>query len=88
MKKPVLWGILFVAIVLGVIVYSSMNLAAFKYEVCMQFNGITNCKTASGSTEEFAERAATTNACAEIASGVTDSMNCERSTPVKVTRLK
>ena len=88
MKKPVLWGIVFVLIVLGVIVYSSMNLAAFRYEVCMQFDGRTNCRTASGTTEEFARRAATTNACAEIASGVTDSMACERAEPVKVTRLK
>jgi len=44
MKKPVLFGILFVLIVLGVIVYSSFNLAKYRVEVCVTFNGRTNCK--------------------------------------------
>jgi len=88
MKKPVLAGIIFVLIVLAVIVYSSMNLAKHRVEVWMQFNGRTNCKTASAATEEFAEQAAVTNACAEIASGVTESVACEHTPPAKVTRLK
>lgn len=88
MKKPVLAGIAFVLIVLGVIIYSSMNLAKYRVEVCINFNGRTNCKTASGATEEFAHQAAVNNACGEIAFGVTDSVACEHSVPVKVTRLK
>ena len=51
MKKPVLVGIVIVLVILGVIVYSSMNLASHRYEACMTFNGQTNCRTASGSTE-------------------------------------
>jgi len=85
MKKPVLLGILFIAAVLAVIIYSTINLAQQRVEVCMQFNGRTACRTAAGSTKEFALRTATTNACAEISSGVTDSIACERSEPVKVT---
>ena len=88
MKKPVIVGIVFVVIFLGVIIYSSMNLSGYRVEVCMTFGGRTNCRTASGSTEEFARRTATTNACAEIASGVTDSIACEQAVPAKVTRLK
>jgi hypothetical protein len=88
MKKPVILGIVFVVIFLGVIIYSSMNLSGYRVEVCMNFGGRTNCRTASGSTEEFARRTATTNACAEIASGVTDSIACEQTVPAKVTRLK
>jgi hypothetical protein len=75
MKKPVWIGILFVIVVLGVIIYSSMNLASYR-------------RTASGSTLEFAQRTAISNACADIASGVTDSIACEQSTPSKLTRLK
>ena len=67
MKKPVLFGILFLILVLGVIIYSSMTLAAHRVEVCIEFNGRTNCK---------------------IASGVTDSMNCARTQPSKLTVLK
>ena len=88
MKKPVLVGIIFVLIVLGVIVYSSFNLAKVRVEVCMQFNGKTNCKIASGATEEFAHQAAVTNACGEIAFGVTETVACEHAPPAKVTRLR
>ena len=86
-KKPVLLGILFLLIIIGVLVYSSMNLAKYRVEVCMTFNGRTNCRTASGSTEDFALRAAVTNACADIASGVTDSIACEQSKPTKLNWL-
>ena len=88
MKKPVWVGILFVLAVLAVIVYSSMNLARFRVEACMTYQGQTNCRIASGSTPEFAQRTAISNACAGIASGVTDSIACEQSTPQKLTRLK
>ena len=88
MKKPVLVGILIVLVILGVIVYSSMNLASHRYEACMTFNGKTNCRIASGSTEAFATRTAITNACAGIASGVTDSIACEQSQPTRLTKLK
>jgi len=88
MRKPVLAGVIFVLIVLGVIIYSSMNLAKHRVEVCINFNGRTNCKTASAVSEEFALQTAVTNACGEIAFGVTDTVNCEHTPPVKVTRLK
>ena len=84
MRKPALFGVIFVAIVLAVIVYSTLNLAKFKVEVCMQYNGATNCRTASGSTRDETMRAAVNNACATIASGVTESQQCERSEPVNV----
>jgi hypothetical protein len=75
-----------VALVVGVIVYSTVKLAENRItvEVCMQFNGATSCRTASGETRELALRAATENACALIASGVTDSQACARSEPVSV----
>jgi hypothetical protein len=88
MKKPVLFGIIFVLAVLGVIVYSTLNLAKFRVEVCMTFNGQAQCRTASADTEEHALHTATTNACATIASGVTDSIACEHATPQSIRWLK
>jgi hypothetical protein len=85
MKKPVVLGIVFVAAVIAVLIYSSMSLAQQRVEVCMQFNGRAACRTAAGATKDFALRTATSNACAQIASGVTDSTACERSEPLKVT---
>lgn len=88
MKKPVLAGIVVVAIILAIMVYSSLNLTRHRVEVCMDFDGKTNCKIASGATETDAMRTAMTNACAEIAFGVTDTMNCGRKEPSKYTVLK
>lgn len=84
MKKPVVLGLIFVAIVLGVIIYSSMNLSSYKVEVCMDFQGKESCRTASGTSEEFALRSAIGNACAMIASGVTETISCQGSTPKSI----
>ncbi len=84
MRKPVIAGILFVVVVLTVIIYSTLSLAKFKVEVCMQYNGATSCRTASGATREDTMRTAVNNACATIASGVTETGQCERSQPVSV----
>lgn len=88
MKKPVLVGVLFVVVVLAVLIYSSLNLAKHRVEVCITFHGNPSCRTASGSTEEFARHTAITNACSQISSGVTDSIACENTQPDKVTVLK
>ena len=88
MKKSVVIGIVFLIAVIVAIVYSTMSLAAHRVEVCMEFRGNTSCRTASGSTAEFALRTATSNACATISSGVTDTIACEQSNPKKVTVLK
>jgi len=89
MKKPVIaMGVAFLLLVLAVLIYSSMNLTGKRVEVCVSFRGATACRIASGTTEEFALRTATTNACAQVSSGVTDSLACEHSSPVKVTWLK
>lgn len=89
-KKPVLAGIVFVIVFLIVLFYSTISLtrSRFRVEVCMQFNGQVNCRVASGATQDAAMRTAVSNACALIASGMTDSQQCERSTPVSVRWLE
>lgn len=88
MKKPVLVGIAIVVAILGIMVYSSMNLANHRVEVCINFRGIVKCKTARGASQEDAVRTAITNACGEMASGVTDTMACTRLEPTKLTVLQ
>jgi hypothetical protein len=88
MRRPVLVGIIIFAALVGVMVYSTLNLAQHRVEACMTFKGQMNCRTASGSTVEFARRTAIQNACAGIASGVTDSIACEQATPTKFEILK
>jgi hypothetical protein len=85
MKKPVLVGILIFLALMGLLAYSTLKLGGTRVEVCMAFHGQQSCRTASGKDREQAARTAIQNACGEIASGVTDSLACERSEPVKVT---
>jgi len=65
------------------IVWASLDTGAFRCEACMEFRGRQACRAVDGDTEELAMEAARTNACALIASGVTDGMACGRSTPLR-----
>lgn len=84
-NKPVLAGIVFAAAVLGIVIYTSFSLGSrVRGEVCMEFNGRTACKTVSGDTREHVLQTAVSSACADIAGGVTDTINCEHSPPKSV----
>ena len=88
MSKTVVIGVVFVVAALAFIVYSSMSVAQYRVEVCMSYQGQTSCRTASADSQDHAMRSAVNNACALIASGVTDTMSCERGTPTSVKWLK
>jgi hypothetical protein len=53
-------------------------------EVCIRFDGRDACRAVDGANEDEARRAAITNACALLASGVTQTMACERTPPTRV----
>jgi hypothetical protein len=86
-KTTVLLAIGFAVVVLAVLVFTTMGMNRYRCEVCIFFNGRQACRTAAASTEAQAMRAATENACAQIASGVTDSMACESTAPQSVVWL-
>ena len=65
----------------GFIIYSSTQVSGVRCRVCMAFDARTACREVDGATEHDARMAARTNACALIASGVTDTLACERSPP-------
>lgn len=77
-------GFVFVALV----VYWSLHLGQIKIEVCMEFRGRSNCRSAAAPTEGEAIRTATDNACATISSGMTDSIACSNAPPISVRRLE
>lgn len=68
-------------LVIGVVVYSSLRTGAIRCDVCVQFQGREACRSVDADTEEDARTGAMTNACALVASGVTDGMACNRSMP-------
>ena len=85
MKSPVFAAVAFVGLVVGAIVYFSLGLSQFTCEVCMEYKGRSNCATASGTTEEEAQRTATDTACATISFGMTESIQCGNTPPASVT---
>ena len=87
MMRKVAVGIAGVLVFIAVLFYLTLGQKRQRVEVCMTYQGRQNCAKASAETREQALRTATTNACALIASGVTDSLACERSTPVSVQSL-
>lgn len=64
----------------AVVVVSSLRVADVRCEVCVNFRGREACRSVEAATEEEARAGAQTNACALLASGVTDSLACQRTT--------
>lgn len=77
-----------VVIFFGMLLYFTLGLRKHRVEVCMSYQGRSNCAIASGETQENALRTAVSNACALIASGMTDSLACERSQPASLRWLQ
>lgn len=83
--KPVVWIVGAVAVALiGLMAYSSLSLGGYRVEVCKSFHGREACGTARGTTETEAMTTATQVACAKIASGMTESTQCQASNPTRV----
>jgi hypothetical protein len=80
--------ILLGVLLLGYMFYSSTSNVRYRVEVCVAFQGRTSCRTARADNQEHALRSAQSNACALIASGVTDTMQCEHAGPTSVKWLE
>ena len=78
----------FLVVFVALLLYSTISGPRYKVEVCMTFNGQTVCKTVNAKSEEFAMRGARENACADISSGVDDTIRCQNTEPKSVKWLK
>jgi hypothetical protein len=77
-------GVLFGAALLAALIYASLDQASVSCEVCVGFGGGNECRNGSGATRDEAIRAAQTTACAVLASGVTQNIQCDRTLPSSV----
>lgn len=68
----------------GIVVVSSLSIGSVRCEVCIEFRGRQACRAVDGNDEEEARAAAVTNACALLASGVTDTVACQNTPPSEV----
>jgi hypothetical protein len=78
-------GALAAAGTIAILVLSVQGAMAVQCEVCMSFAGRSACRSAAGSSPDEAARTATDNACAFLASGMTDSIRCTSTPPTSVT---
>jgi hypothetical protein len=84
MKPTTLLALVFGAVVLGVILFSTFHQQRVECRVCVTFGGRRDCRVASAANREEALRTAVSNACAQLASGVTESTQCENTKPDSV----
>jgi len=71
------------ATIVAIVVYTSFQVGGVRCEVCITFEGREACRAVDGTTEAEARQAAVNNTCAQLASGVTRTMACERTTPTR-----
>ena len=88
MKKTVWVAIAFGVLVVGTVVVTTFQQNRVRCQVCVSFNGQRDCRTASATSQQEAIRTAVSNACAQLASGVTQSVQCESTTPDSIEWLR
>ena len=83
MKKSALLAVIFGAVVLAAILYTTLAGSNSKYrvEVCIAFQGRSECRTARAATHNEALRTATDNACSLMASGQSEFERCRNTPP-------
>jgi hypothetical protein len=86
-KWPVIIGAAFIILVVVLMAYTSFGNTKEHCEVCVTFNGRTNCGNSAATTREQAERAATDLACNGLTSGMTELMQCQNS-PTRTVNFK
>jgi hypothetical protein len=84
-KWPVIAGIAFIVIFIALVAYTTGGNTQQHCEVCVTFNGKTNCGNSASTTREQAERTATDLACNSLGSGMTELMQCQNSPTRRVT---
>ena len=67
------------------LVYTALNQGKVECEVCMEFRGRGICRTVAATDRDQAMAMAVSNACAFLASGVTQGIQCGQTPPRSVT---
>lgn len=70
-------------LVIGLVVWSSLHVGQVRCEICIEFEGRRACRAVDGASAGEARQSAINNTCAFLASGVTQTMACERTPPSK-----
>ena len=82
MKRSSIITLIFIVAFGAMLLFNTLSAQKHECTVCVEFNGKRNCATASNETEAEAERAAQTTACGTLASGMDQSIACDRTPPI------
>lgn len=64
------------------LVWSTLSAQKVTCYVCVEYNGVRNCASASHQTEAEAARSAQNTACGPVTSGMNDAIACDNRPPV------
>ncbi len=84
MSKAGIIGGIFGVVILGAILFLSMGFTQYTCEVCIDFKGRSQCRTAAGADQETAMNTARDNACAYLVASKTDGFLCGQTRPAKI----
>lgn len=73
-----------IAAFVALLVWSAMREGKVECELCVTYQGRSACRAAKAADRKDAVQAATTAACAAIASGVTDTVQCQATAPTRL----
>jgi len=71
-------------VLVAVLIYGSLGTVRAECELCVQYNGRTECRKGSGADEQEARQAAQKAACALMAVGMAESIKCQNVVPTGV----
>ena len=74
-------GVALALLFVAALVLATLRETAIACDVCVDFNGRSACRRSSAADRDEAIRMAQSTACAELASGVTQGMACQRTPP-------
>jgi hypothetical protein len=69
----------------GLVIYGSMARVERVCELCLEFNGRTECRRGAGATDQEARDAALMAACGVMASGMDQAIRCRNTPPKSLT---
>lgn len=81
MAKATLIFLVLAALSAAVLALAVRSALRVECEACVTFAGRTACRTAAGRNEDEAKRTAVENACAFLASGMTEVVSCTTASP-------
>lgn len=84
MKRSTMITLAVLALIVGLFFYMSTASAHEECNVCMEFQGRSNCASAAGRTPAEATETAHRTACGPIVNGMNETIACENHEPVSV----